>query len=86
MSRGSAVGLTTGCGLDNRGVGIRVPVVSFRPALRYTQPPIQWLPGALSPGGGVKRQGYEANNALPTSVEVKKTWICTSTPPYASTA
>jgi hypothetical protein len=39
-----------------------------------TQPPIPWVPEALSPGA--KRQGREANH------EVKKTWIYTSTPPY----
>jgi hypothetical protein len=34
-----------------------------------TQPPIQWVPGALSPG--VKRQGREADHSLPSSAEVK---------------
>jgi hypothetical protein len=32
---------------------------------------------------GVKRQGREVDNSPPTSVEVEKMWICTSTPPYA---
>jgi hypothetical protein len=36
--------------------------------------------GALSPG--VKRQGLEADHSHPISVEVKKMWIYTSTPPY----
>jgi hypothetical protein len=31
----------------------------FRPALRPTQPTIQWLPGDLSPG--LKRPGREAD-------------------------
>jgi hypothetical protein len=31
---------------------------------------------------GVKRQGREADHSLPTSAEVKKMWIYTSTPPY----
>jgi hypothetical protein len=35
--------------------------------------------GALSPG--VKQQGREADHSPPTSVEVKQTWIYTSTPP-----
>jgi hypothetical protein len=50
-----------------------------RPALRPTQPPIEWVPGALHPG--VKRPGREADNSPPTSAEVKKTWIYTSTSP-----
>jgi hypothetical protein len=29
----------------------------------------------------VKRPGSEADHSPPTSAEVKKTWICTSTPP-----
>jgi hypothetical protein len=55
---------------------------SSRPALGPTQPPIQWIGnGALSPR--VKRQGCEADHSPATSVEVKKMWIYTSTPPYA---
>jgi hypothetical protein len=44
-----------------------------RPALGPIQPPIQWVPRALSPG--VKRQGCEADHSHPTSAEVKKTWV-----------
>jgi hypothetical protein len=43
-------------------------------------PPIQRVPGDLSPG--LKRRGREADHSPPTSAEVKKTWIYTSTPPY----
>jgi hypothetical protein len=32
---------------------------------------------------GVKRQGREDDHSPPTSAEVKKMWIYTSTPPYA---
>jgi hypothetical protein len=53
----------------------------FRSALGSTQPPIQWVPGALSPG--VKRPGREVDHSHPTSAEVKKIWIYTSTSPYA---
>jgi hypothetical protein len=53
---------------------------SSRPVLGPTQPPIQWVPGTLSPG--VKRPRREANNSPPTSNEVKKTWIYTCTSPY----
>jgi hypothetical protein len=52
---------------------------SSRPALGSTQPPIQWVRGALSPG--IERSGCEADNSSPTSV--KKMWIYTSSPPYS---
>jgi hypothetical protein len=53
VSSGSVVGIATGYGLDDRGVGVRVPVIvmnfhfsmSSRPALGSTQPPVQWVPG-----------------------------------------
>jgi hypothetical protein len=48
--------------------------------LSGVQPPVQWAPEALSPG--VKQQGCEADYSPPTSAQVKKTWIYTSTPPY----
>jgi hypothetical protein len=54
---------------------------SSRPALGFTKPLIQWVPGTLSPG--VKRAGREADHSPPASAEVKKMWIYTSTPPYA---
>jgi hypothetical protein len=31
---------------------------------------------------GIKRPGREAGHSPPTSAEVKKTFVCTSTPPY----
>jgi hypothetical protein len=86
-SRDSVVGIATGYGLDEGGVGVRVPVgsrifsTSSRPVPGPTQPPIQWVPGALSPG--VKRPGREADHSPPTTVEIKKIWIYTSIPPYA---
>jgi hypothetical protein len=74
----SAVGIATGYGLDNLEVGVRVPVRSrifFFPCC----PDQLW---ALS--SGVKRPGREADNSPPTSTDVKKMWIYTSTPsPYA---
>jgi hypothetical protein len=51
-----------------------------RPALGATQPPIQWVLGALCPR--VKRPGREANHSPPTNAEDKKMWVYTSTPPY----
>jgi hypothetical protein len=65
-SRDSSVGVATDYGLDDRRVGVRVPVgsrifsTSSRPALGPTQPPVQWVLGALSPG--VKRQGRETDH------------------------
>jgi hypothetical protein len=44
-----------------------------------TQPPIQWVLGALSLG--VKQNGCEADNSPPTSAKVKKAWVYTFIPP-----
>jgi hypothetical protein len=61
---------------------ISVPVLSnfhfsmsSGPALGSTQPPIKWV-------SGTKLQGPEADHSPPTSAEIKKMWIYTSTPPY----
>jgi hypothetical protein len=82
-----SVGIATGYRLDDQGIRVRVPggknfhfSMSSRLALGPTQLPIQWVPRALSPG--VKRPGREADLSPPTSTEVKKTWVCTSTAPY----
>jgi hypothetical protein len=40
------------------------------PVLEPSQPPIEWVPGAISLG--VKRPGYEADHSPPSSAEVKK--------------
>jgi hypothetical protein len=40
-----------------------------RTGLGPTQPPIQWIPGVVSPG--VKQQGCESDHSLPSSAEVK---------------
>jgi hypothetical protein len=52
-----------------------------RLALGLTQPPIQWVPGALSLG--VKQQGREADQSPPVIAEVKKLYIYINTPSYA---
>jgi hypothetical protein len=70
--------IATDYGLDVRMSGIRIPaglgIFLFdnvsRPALRPTQPPIQWVPGALSLG--VKRSEREANHSPPSSAELKE--------------
>jgi hypothetical protein len=92
MSRDIAVGIATGYGPDDWGVGVPSPSggkkfhfsMSFRSALGPTQPPIRWVPGALSPG--IKGQGHEADHSPPISAEVKKMWVYTFTPPYAFVA
>jgi hypothetical protein len=61
--------------------GVRVPVgtgdFSFHRRVQTgsggpTQPPIQWIPGALSLG--VKRPRREADHSPPSSVEVNNAW------------
>jgi hypothetical protein len=64
-----------------QGLGIFLFTTASRPALGHTQPPIQWVPGALSLG--VKRLGREADHSPPSSSEVKNAWRNTSTPQYA---
>jgi len=45
------------------------------------QPPIQWVPVALSLG--VKRLGREADHSPPSSAEVKNAWAIPPLPQYA---
>jgi hypothetical protein len=66
----SIVGIVTSYRLDNGGVKNFLFSMSSRLALGSTQPPIQWVPGALSLG--VKRPGCEADHSPPASAEVKK--------------
>jgi hypothetical protein len=51
----------------------------YRQALGPTQPPIQWVPGALSLGA--KRPRREADHSPPSSAEVKNAWSYTPIPP-----
>jgi hypothetical protein len=68
-------------GFDSRqGLGIYLFTTASRTALGPTQPPIQWVPGALSLR--VKWPGCEANHSPPSSAEVKNAWSYTSTPQY----
>jgi hypothetical protein len=57
--RGISVSIVSDYGLDNREVEVRSPAEAkriftlasvFRPALRPTQLPVQWVPEVLSPG------------------------------------
>jgi hypothetical protein len=66
-----AKGWTTGrSGFDPRQGQRIFPLTSVsRPTLRPTQPPVQWVPGVLSPG--VKaRPGRDADHSPPFSAEV----------------
>jgi hypothetical protein len=72
-SRNSSVGIALGYGLNDRGSRVRFPagVGNFsRTALGLTQPPIHWVPEALSLE--VKRPGSEADHSPPSSAEVKE--------------
>jgi hypothetical protein len=77
-SRNSSVGIALGYGLDDRGSRVRFPAkagnffftIASRGALRPTQPPIQWVSGALSLG--IKRPDREADHSPPSSAEVKE--------------
>jgi hypothetical protein len=56
---------------------------AFMAVLGSTQPPIQWVPGVLSPG--IKRPGHEADHPPPTA-EVKNAWSYTYIPQYVPMA
>jgi hypothetical protein len=72
------VGITLGYGMDDRGSRLRFPgggglgvflfTAASRTVLGPTQPPIQWVSGALS--FGVKRPGREADHShlVPRSI------------------
>jgi hypothetical protein len=86
-SRDSSVRIELGSGLDDRGSRVRFPAelgiflftTASRTALGPTQPPIQWVPGALSLG--VKRPRCEPDHSPPSSAEVKNAWSYTSNHP-----
>jgi hypothetical protein len=88
MSWESVVGMTTGYGLNDQGVGVPVPV-----GLRIFSsrcPDRLWSPTNLLSNGyrvlfspGVKRPRRESDHSPITSAEVKKMWVYTSTTPYA---
>jgi hypothetical protein len=51
--------------------------IASRPALGPTQPPIQWVPRALTPG--IKRLAFEADHPSPCSANFESEWSYTST-------
>jgi hypothetical protein len=67
-------------GFDSRRrLGILLFTTASIPALGPTQPPIQWVPGALSLG--IMWPAREVDHSPPSSAEVKNVWTYTSTPP-----
>jgi len=54
-------------------------LVTFRPALGPSQPPVQWVPGP-SPPRGLNDRGVKLTTSPLYRTEVKKTWSYTSTP------
>jgi hypothetical protein len=63
-----------------QGLGIFLFTTASRPALRLTQPPIEWVPWALS--REVKRPEREADHSPPSSDKFKNARRYTSTPQY----
>jgi hypothetical protein len=82
-------GIATGYGLDDRGVGVRVPVGSRISLLHVLWTGSGTHPASYPMGTGASFPGGKAAGALswpltsPASAEDKKMWIYTSTPPYA---
>jgi hypothetical protein len=76
---GQLSGRALGYGLDDRwfesreGLGIFLFTTASRPALEPTQPPIQWVSGALSLGE--KWPGREADHSPPFRAEVKNVFM-----------
>jgi hypothetical protein len=61
------------------GARIFLLAIMSRLALEPTQPPIQWIQGALCPI--VKQLSHETDNSPASSAEVKTVWSSTSTHP-----
>jgi hypothetical protein len=83
----SAVGIAASYGLDNQRIGVRVPVGQEFSLLYAVQTgsgahPASYPMGKAALSPGIKRPGRETDHSPPTSSEVKKTWVYTSTFPY----
>jgi hypothetical protein len=66
-----------GGSIPGRGLGIFLFHTASILSLGPTQPPIQWVAGALSLE--VKRPGHEVDHSFLSSTEVKNVWSYTST-------
>jgi hypothetical protein len=80
--------MATDYGLEDGGVGVRVPVGQEFSFLRVVQTGsgVRQTSYTMGTGGFFlvgKAPGRGADHSPPTSDEVKKMWIYTSTPPYA---
>jgi hypothetical protein len=86
MSRDSAIGIATGWTTERSGFESRQGQEFSLLNVVQTGSGVHPTSYTMSTGSsfpGVKRQGHEADHSPPTSAEVKKMWIYTSTPPYA---
>jgi hypothetical protein len=90
-SRDSVVDIATGYGLNDRGIGVQVPVGS-RIFSSPRRPHRLWDPPNLLSKGRrvlfflrVERPERKAEHFPPISAEVKKLWIYTLTPAYSFT-
>jgi hypothetical protein len=61
-----------------RVLGVKVRMYDILTRYQVNTASVQWVLGALSPG--LRRPGREVDHSPPTSAEVKKMWIYTSTP------
>jgi len=61
--------LWTNLSTEHTGQNAVFAILHLPPPLGPTQTPIQWLPGALSPG--IKRPRCEADHETPSKAEVK---------------
>jgi hypothetical protein len=88
MSRDSSVGIATGYGLDDQGgLDFKSRLGKKFSLLHIVQTgsgvhPTSYKMGTGGSFPGVKQQGREADHSPPTSAEVKKMWLYTSTPLY----
>jgi hypothetical protein len=97
--RDRAVGITTGYGLDDQGIGVQAPL-GARIFTSPCRPDRFWGPslssrqilGPTQPpiqwvlvflSPDVKRPGREADHSPPSCTKVKKIWIYITNPPYA---
>jgi hypothetical protein len=78
QSRDSSVGIALGCGLDDRGSGVRFPTGAGNFSLHHRVQNGSGAHPAVCPVGtgaislGVKRPGREADHSPPSSAEVEE--------------